>query len=196
MKIDLLIQGITAAKTDLLAMCALAAGMVFHNAPGYALGAALATVAFWLISRKKCPSDRMVVMIFTFCAGAWGVPLVANMDALAWVPRPDPMVGEWEALAGLIGGSIGGTALYAFVLRINRRATAAADALADMVSKRAGFPEAGETTTPDLPKMSAAEFAEMLGTLPAEHREAILAYRRRAADPARAATREKHLPRD
>jgi hypothetical protein len=180
-KFDLILQAILAAKADLLAIVALGAGMIFSEAPGYAMGAAMATVALWLMSRKKCPSDRVVVMIFTFCVGAWGVPLVANMDSMKWVPRPDPMLGEWEALAGLIGGSIGGSALLAFVIAMNRRTAAVAGLVVDVAAKKFGLPDVNNTTVPETVKMTPEEFAEFIGGLGEREKEMFAGYQRRAA---------------
>ena len=108
------------------------------------------------------------------------MPLVVHMDGMQWVPRPDPMVGEWEALAGFVGGCLGGTALLAFVVRMNRRATAAGEALANAAAQRMGLPEAN-TTVPDTAKMSPEEFADFIGGLGEREKELFAGYQKRAA---------------
>ncbi len=192
MKLSIIIDFIAAWKAEILFSALMGAGMVWNQSPGYAFGAAFATVALWFLSRKKCPSDRIVVMIFTFVSGAWGGPLLAGMDSLQWIPRPQPMLGEWEAFGGFLVSSIGGTFLFAFVTALARRAERGGAAVADAVAKRLNFPES-QTTAADMPNITLEEFDDLIAALPEPQRTAFKAFRERAADSGRSATREKHL---
>lgn len=110
--------------------------------------------------------DLLINLVFIFVSGAFLAPLLADMESLRWIPRPEPLSFHWRALGGLVCGVIGGAMLEPFLSRLARRGAAGSRTLADSVADRLHLPKAPDSSIlPDFTEVTPEQFDAFIKSL-------------------------------
>jgi len=176
-------------RLEVAAILLTAAGVhVFEMDKGYLVGALLAMLVACGYYKRSGGRWRgharvwglLINLVFIFVSGAFLAPLLADMEVLRWIPRPEPLSFQWRVLSALVAGVVGGAMLEPFLSRLSRRGAAGSRELADTVADRLHLPKVPDSDVlPDVSKMTAEQFEAFIESLPPEILQRIREKQRR-----------------